>query len=70
MLPMTATYSTVTGPHWQESRNLSKALTHLNFVIEKSFLEDCQSIMGTVIVQVQWIQNTPKIEGKNSRKKD
>ena len=30
MLPMTATYSTVSGPHWQESRNLSTALTHPN----------------------------------------
>ena len=30
MLPMTATYSTVIGPHWQELRNLSTALTHPN----------------------------------------
>jgi hypothetical protein len=28
MLPMMATYSIVSGPHWQESRNLSTMLTH------------------------------------------
>ena len=28
MLTMTATYSTVSGPHWNNSHNLSTALTH------------------------------------------
>jgi len=31
----------------------------LHFVVQKLFAENSQRIMGTVVVQVQWIQNIP-----------
>lgn len=31
----------------------------LHFVVQKLFTENCQRVVSTVVVQVQWIQNVP-----------
>lgn len=30
-----------------------------HFVVQKLFTENCQRVVSTVVVQIQWIQNVP-----------
>lgn len=47
----------------RETQRRILTITHLSlhFVIQKLFFEVVQSIVSTVIVQIQWVENIPEI---------